>query len=74
MPDKVLNVCVALILGHTLEIYGTVVEKFQTIVLNFVSSFKWSQSVSSILDVSSCWRYYVWPMRPKVSVGPCTCM
>jgi hypothetical protein len=22
----------------------------------------------------TCWRYYVWPMRPKVSVGPCTCM
>ncbi len=57
MPDEVLNVCVTLILGHTLEIYGTVVEKFQTIVLNFVASFKWSQSVSSILDVSSIFLY-----------------
>jgi hypothetical protein len=57
MPYEVLNVCVALILGHTLEIHGTVVEKFQTIVINFVPSFKWSQSVSSILDVSSIFLY-----------------
>jgi hypothetical protein len=44
-------------IGHTLEIHGTVVEKFQTIVLNFVPSFKWSQLVSSILDVSSIFLY-----------------
>jgi hypothetical protein len=38
----------------------------------YISS--WTYIIYKLQLEGECWRYYVWPMRPKTSVGPCTCM